>query len=163
MSRRRGFSLLEMIIVLAVLLMLTYFAIPSAELTFVKSREALLHQRLTEIREAIDKYKSANNRANPYPPSVADLVTGIDSNDPDLRRRADNGPYLASSSLGNPFTESKDTFRWDIRDTNGIWHPDETDPTRILNVYDIRFPEAGIQNGPVKWEKAMNDTFYKDW
>lgn len=158
--RRRGFSLVELVVVLTILMALSYFALPALEIVQVKSREKLLQQRLFTMRRAIDFYVNARNSAgNPYPSSIASLTTVIPSDL--LRNGADTGPFLSAGSIGNPFCKSDDEFLWDIRDSSGLWK--KTQNHHAINyaagVYDVRFPEDGV-NG---WMQAIDETFYKDW
>lgn len=159
-SSKNGFSLIELVVVLTILLALSYLALPTLDIVQVRSREKLLFQRLTDIRRAIDSYVAARNSlGNPYPPSIASLSESIPAN---LRRRGSNpGPFVSISALGNPFSRSSDEFNWDIRDTNGTWHNSQKHYTIVYDqhVYDIRYP----QDAPGGWEKALDETFYTDW
>ncbi len=149
-----------MVTVVGVLLALTFFAIPSADLVQIKAREKLLIERLRDIRQSIDKYRAArkNDGSSPYPPSINALLSPIDP--AKLRNGGDSGPFIASESLGNPFTDHKDVFLWDIRDAAGTWHLKETDPSSSIDVFDIRFPTGGVGN----WNKALDGkTKYEDW
>ncbi|MGM0600554.1 MAG: type IV pilin protein [Candidatus Rifleibacteriota bacterium] len=155
----KGFSLIELVTVLAILLALSYFALPSMELTFVRSREKLLHQRLTEIRSAIDKFTASRNDAggSVFPPSVASL--GVKIPDSLLKIEANSGPFLDINSIGNPFTDGGESFLWDIRSADGTWHLDQNNPRAQLDVYDVRFPKNGVGG----WKKAMDGTLYEKW
>jgi prepilin-type N-terminal cleavage/methylation domain-containing protein len=161
--RRRGFSLIELVTVLTILLVLSYFALPALEIVQVKSREKLLQQRLFDMRRAIDSYaKAIKVGENPYPPSIASLTEPV----PDtlLRNGADTGPFLSASGLGNPFATTDDVFIWDIRDGTGdpdSWKFDQTDSTKnyASGVYDVRYPVNSVGG----WRKAIDETFYQDW
>lgn len=156
---KAGFSILELIIVMAVLVSLSYFAIPSAELLQVKSREKLLRERLSEIRQGIDKYRAARaeDTNSPYPPSIHSLTLKMTA---PSRFGADTGPYVTPEALGNPFTAKGDIFIWDVRDDNpGDWHNNETLSSNSIQCFDIRFPTGGI-NG---WSKAIDETLYEEW
>ncbi|HNS09067.1 MAG TPA: type II secretion system protein [Candidatus Ozemobacteraceae bacterium] len=161
---KRGFSLIELVTVVTILLALSYFAMPTLEIVYVKAREKQLRERLFEIRRAIDAYVNArkNDIKSPYPPTLASLtVPMVDAAKPG----ANAGPFLANESLGNPFKDKGDVFFWEIRldcDSPGTWRL-ATQAGEILQagngVYDIRFPEAGIDG----WKKAIDDTNYSDW
>jgi prepilin-type N-terminal cleavage/methylation domain-containing protein len=158
--QRRGFSLIELVTVLTILLALSYFALPAFDIVQVKSREKLLRQRLFDIRRAVDVYvKVRNSSGNPYPPSIASLTDVV----PDslLRIGADPGPFLAAGNLGNPFSGTDDGFIWDIRDTDGVWHKAQANSkiNYAAGVYDVRFPEDGVSG----WKRAIDETYYKDW
>ncbi|MGM0600991.1 MAG: type II secretion system protein [Candidatus Rifleibacteriota bacterium] len=54
---RKGFSLFEMLIVVAIMGILALSAVPVAELSFIKTKENQLSQALEEIRSAIRLYR----------------------------------------------------------------------------------------------------------
>ena len=161
-----GFSLIEVIVVVTILVGLSYFAIPSLQITQIKSREKLLRQRLTEIRDAIDAYKSAcKNDVDPkYPLTLKDLTKELD---PGKRKPGGNyGPYLAPKALGNPFCANDNVFLWNIREVgtsenDPAFKIDRKDPSATFTngIYDIRFPINGV-NG---WRKAIDGTMYSEW
>jgi prepilin-type N-terminal cleavage/methylation domain-containing protein len=157
--RRAGFSFLELVTVLAILSTLSYFAIPTLEIVLVKSRERLLRDRLTEIRRAIDHYRSSRNGTGggPLPSTLLDLTRPIPIGL--LKIGADPGAFLASTSMGNPFSEGGDRFLWDIRDSTGVWHRNQEDPGAALVVYDIQYPLDGV----LGWKKGLDDTLLSDW
>lgn len=158
-DNRKGFSLIELITVLAILLTLSFFALPSMELSFVRSREKLIHERLSDIRSAIDRYTFSRNDTGTsvFPPSVASLTETIPAS---LLKTGHNaGPFLDNESLSNPFTENGNGFLWDIRDKDGVWHTDIQNPKAQIYVYDVRYP----LNGPAGWNKAMDGTYYAQW
>jgi len=158
-SSCRGYSLLELVIVVAILTAVSMFALPAAELSQIRLREKELRQRLIEFRQAIDRYAAASNGTSGsyFPPSIASLTEVL----PESLRRpgADGGPFLVSESLGNPFTADQSRFIWDIRDSSGVWHNIQTDPTAQLTCYDVRFPSAGVSG----WVKGIDETFYEQW
>jgi len=53
MAGKQGFSLFEMLIVVAIMGVIALAAVPVAEITYVKSQETLLENNLSAIREAI--------------------------------------------------------------------------------------------------------------
>src|SRR3984893_15360883 len=81
-----GMTLLELIIVCAILLVLATAAMPMARFTVKRQKEAELRRDLHEMRDAIDRYKDAADRGRirvevgteGYPPDLATLVTGGD-------------------------------------------------------------------------------------
>lgn len=157
--RVKGYSLLELVIVVAIITAIAVFALPAAEIAQIRLREKELRQRLTEFRQAIDRYVAASNGSygSFFPPSIASLTEAL----PDALRKpgADSGPYLMTDSLGNPFTPNQNRFLWDIRDSNGVWHTNQTDPKAQLSCCDVRFPAAGVSG----WVKGIDETFYEQW
>ena len=60
--RQRGFTLIELIVATAILLILTGLAIPLVRVTIQREREHELRYDLWMIRDAIDRYKDAADR-----------------------------------------------------------------------------------------------------
>lgn len=56
---RRGYTLIEMLVVLAIVAVLASIAMPVAELTVQRQKEAELKRALWELRDAIDAYRQA--------------------------------------------------------------------------------------------------------
>lgn len=82
-SLQRGFTLVELLVVMAVLGLLSLAVYPLAEMNVRRERERELRHALWEIRDAIDAYKKAVDagqvrRATPsgYPPDLQTLAQG---------------------------------------------------------------------------------------
>ncbi|TLS17588.1 MAG: type II secretion system protein [Betaproteobacteria bacterium] len=81
----RGFSLIELLVTLAILAVLASVAIPVAETAVQRVKERDLRQALREIRQAIDAYKQAVDDGlisrgvdqSGFPPSLKTLVDGV--------------------------------------------------------------------------------------
>src|ERR1700675_4306126 len=81
-----GMTLLELIIVYAILLVLATAAMPMARFTVKRQKEAELRRDLREMRDSIDRYKDAADRnlirveagTEGYPPDLDALVKGVD-------------------------------------------------------------------------------------
>jgi general secretion pathway protein G len=72
-SRRGGFTLLEMMIVISIMLILMAVALPIYNQSIVRSREAVLRQDLFQLRSLISQYTLDKQKA---PQSLDDLVQG---------------------------------------------------------------------------------------
>lgn len=80
-----GFTLVELIATMAILLLLTSVALPVARVQVQRAREVELRRALRQIREAIDRYKDFADRGMipsqadtfGYPPDLETLVDGV--------------------------------------------------------------------------------------
>lgn len=75
MKRRRGqlgFTLIEMMIVISIMLILLSIAIPNYNQSIIRSKEAVLSDTLFTLRSSIDQFTLDKHRA---PQSLEDLVS----------------------------------------------------------------------------------------
>ena len=80
-----GFTIIELLVVMAILGILSVVIMPLSEMLVASQKERELKQALWEIRGAIDEYKkvvtsvdnTAPNSASGYPPNLQILVDGI--------------------------------------------------------------------------------------
>lgn len=70
-GRSRGFTLIEMIIVISLILILLSIAIPIYNRSILRAREAVLRQDLFSLRQVISQYTLDKQKA---PQSLDDLV-----------------------------------------------------------------------------------------
>ena len=83
--RRAGFTLIELVITVAIVGVLALLAAPLMEVTAQRHKEAELHLALRQIREAIDAYHqtvldkkiASPADASGYPPDLESLVAGV--------------------------------------------------------------------------------------
>jgi general secretion pathway protein G len=90
-SARRGFTLIELMIVLTVIGILASIAVPSYQRGVIRAREAVLGDTLFTMRKAIDEYYADRGK---YPDALTDLV---------VKRYLREVPY-------DPFTKRNDTW-----------------------------------------------------
>ncbi|KAI3598975.1 putative secretion system X protein GspG-like [Cupriavidus necator H850] len=92
----RGFTLIELMVTLALMALLASVALPLAELTVRRAQENELRRVLRELRKAINDYKDAADAGkiqrkvgdSGYPPSLEALAEGVpDATDPAGERR----------------------------------------------------------------------------
>lgn len=147
--RQRGMTLLELIVVIAIILILMSAALPITRLTVRRERETELRRDLWEMRSAIDRYKDAAEKnafqiklgTEGYPPDLDTLVNGVDAAGGKKLRFLRRVPV-------DPMTGQKD---WGMRSM-------QDDPTSDSwggqNVFDVYSKSNGT---------ALNGTKYKDW
>ncbi|MBI3002905.1 MAG: prepilin-type N-terminal cleavage/methylation domain-containing protein [candidate division NC10 bacterium] len=71
MQNRRGFTFIEMLIVVAIIGILATIALPSFQQAVMKAKEAALKENLFVLRDVIDQYYADQEQ---YPPGLAELV-----------------------------------------------------------------------------------------
>lgn len=89
----RGFTLIELMIVLSIMGILITIAQPSLKRSITKAQEAVLKEDLFQMREAIDQYYADNAK---YPDQLTDLINTDHSKS-----------YLRAIPL-DPFTKAAD-------------------------------------------------------
>ena len=151
----KGFTLIELLITVAIIGLLASVALPLAEVTVQRGKEADLRRSLRDIRDAIDAYKQASDEGrmvkrageSGYPKRLEDLVTGVeDQKDPKKQRiyflrRLPRDPFAIDAALGP--AES-----WGRRSYDSP--PD--DPREGDDVFDVfsRSTVVGINGRPLK-------------
>jgi general secretion pathway protein G len=136
----RGFTLIELIIVVAIVAILASGLMPLIELAAQRSKEQDLRAALRDMRTAIDAYKQAVDEGrvakkadeSGYPPSLALLATGVpNEKDPEKRkiyflRRIPRDPFFVDSQVSAEKT-------WGLRSYESP--PD--DPRDGKDVFDV--------------------------
>ena len=70
-ARRRGFTMLELMVTLVIILVLATLAVPNYQQSVMRAREAVLHDNLYTLRSLIDQYTLDKKEA---PQALEDLV-----------------------------------------------------------------------------------------
>jgi general secretion pathway protein G len=109
----RGFTIIELMVVLALVVILASLAMVQYRRTIVYSKEAVLRDDLTKMRDAIDQYYADKNE---YPPTLGAL--------------ASEG-YLRDIPK-DPITESASSW------VEVPAEADSTNPTAGPGVYDVK-------------------------
>jgi general secretion pathway protein G len=102
--RNQGFTLIEMVIVISLVLILLAIALPRYDQTITRAREAKLHQNLSTLNKAIEEYSLDKKKA---PQSPDDLVPGYVKFIPD------------------DITGSTDSWKWEPEDSQDAWDPNQ--------------------------------------
>lgn len=71
-SRLRGFTLLELIVVISIMGVLVSIALPNYRNSVLQAKEAVLRENLYRLRDLIDQYQSDKGK---YPETLETLVT----------------------------------------------------------------------------------------
>jgi general secretion pathway protein G len=144
-------TLIELILTCGILLIISTLALPIAKYSVIRERENELRHNLTEIRDAIDRYKDAadhsqikvDSATEGYPPDLEALVNAVplgSSGDQKIR-------FLRKIPI-DPMTGHAD---WGLRSVQ-----DDPDSTHWngKDVYDVYSTSTGT---------ALDGTKYKDW
>lgn len=150
-----GFTLIEMVITLAILAVLASVALPLGELTVQRGKEQELRRSLREMREAIDAYKQAFDEGritrrpgdSGYPKRLEDLVTGVeDQKNPEKERiyflrRLPRDPFANDPDIGPAASWGKRSY---------ASPPDE--PREGADVFDVftRSSSTGLNGRPLR-------------
>lgn len=146
--KARGFTLVELLIVVAIMALLASIAAPLAELSYQRGKEQELRTALREIREAIDTYKRAADDgkieksadSSGYPPSLKTLVEGV----PDKSTPEKSTLYFLRRIPRDPISGED----WGVRAYASPAH----DPQPGKDVYDVysKSEEIGLNKVPYK-------------
>jgi len=153
----QGFTLIELVITVAIVALLASVALPVSELAVQRTKEQELRRTLRQIREAIDLHKQASDEgriqksvgASGYPKKLEDLAEGVDDQKSAKKvkiyflRRVPRDPFNADPTLSAEATWGKRSY---------ASPPD--DPRDGDDVFDVFSLAPG---------KGINGQPYRDW
>ncbi|BCG02460.1 type II secretion system pseudopilin PulG (plasmid) [Paraburkholderia sp. PGU19] len=152
-----GFTLVELLVTLAILGVLASMTVPVAQVMRQREREQELRDALHQIRGAIDAYKAAakdgrvpvDRGVSGYPPKLNVLVDGVkDQSDPKgakiyFLRRLPRDPMS-----NDPQLDAVDTWR------KRAYASEPDDPQEGDDVYDVYSMSKGV---------GLNGIPYRNW
>ena|SRR5579872_2502427 len=130
-----GFTLIELMIVITVLLILMSIAIPVYERSIISSKETVLRQDLYTLRRAIEEYTGDKKKA---PESLQDLVAA---------------GYMKSLPK-DPFTNATDTWTTETMDAAEATPPAEGEAPQLNGI-------TNVHSGSTM--TATDGTAYSEW
>jgi general secretion pathway protein G len=144
----RGFTLIELIVATAILIILTSLAIPLARVSIKREKERELRRALWDMRDAIDRYKDATDRgaiqtkldSGGYPPDLETLVKGVEV-----------GPKKLVFLRKIPVDPMTNSAEWGMRSMQDDPDSDSFGGQSVFDVYTKSTDEA------------LDGTKYKDW
>ena len=155
--RLSGFTIIEMVITVAIIGLLASVALPLAELTVQRGKEQELRRSLREIRSAIDEFKRASDQgkvakaadATGYPPSLQVLVQGV----PDAKDPGKRPIYFLRRLPRDPFHEGSADAAADTWGVRSYESPPDA-PREGKDVFDVH--SRSTSNG-------INGVPYREW
>jgi len=153
----RGFTLIELVITVAIVALLASVALPVSELAVQRTKEQDLRRTLRQMREAIDAYKQASDEGrikksvgdSGYPKKLEELAEGVEDQKSPKKdkiyflRRIPRDPLATDPTLSA-------TSTWGKRSYSSP--PD--DPRDGDDVFDVFSLAQG---------KGINGQPYRDW
>ena len=155
--RARGFTLIELMIVISIVALLATVAMPLGKMAATRVKEAELREALRDLRNGIDAYKRASEQGrvmvepdkSGYPPTLDVLVSGVDdAKDPNKAKI-----YFMRHLPRDPFYPDSAAAPADMWGTRSYKSP-PSDPQPGDDVYDIYTFAKGA---------GLNGVPYREW
>jgi general secretion pathway protein G len=158
-SLTKGFTLVELLVVMAVLGILTGLLLPLAQTMLLARKEQALKVALVDIRTAIDRFKIASDAnkvaggsINGYPKDLAVLVAGSPQTSALDSVQTGKQHYFLRRIPRDPFADETltDEQTWGLRS----YESPSNNPQKGVDVYDVYSMSTAL---------AMDGTRYRDW
>lgn len=155
-SRKKGFTLVELTVTLAIIAILAVAALPLAKVAVKRGKEIELRRNLRLIREALDAYKKladedkfeVDEDSEGYPPDLETLVEGVEITDTVDDKEVTKIIKFLRRIPRDPMTNS---YEWGLRSYQDDF---DTDTWGGENVYDVYTRFQGT---------ALDGTRYREW
>lgn len=118
----RGFTLLELMIVLAIMGVLITIAQPNLKSAITRAKEAVLKEDLFQLRDALDQYYADNGK---YPSQLLDLVNKTDKSKSYLRD-IPKDPFTNADDWITVSLEGEDGGIFDVHSASPLIGTDQT-------------------------------------
>jgi general secretion pathway protein G len=154
--KARGFTLIELVIAVAIVAVLASAVLPLNELVVQRAKEQDLRRALRDIRSAIDAYKQASDEGripkrvgeSGYPKRLEDLVQGMEDEKSPKRERM----YFLRRLPRDPFAPNEASAAQSWGKRSYASPPD--DPREGDDVFDVYTLALG---------KGINGRPYREW
>lgn len=152
-----GFTLIELVVTVAIVAVLSMAALPMAELTVKRGKEQDLQTALRQIRGALDAYRQAVEEghilakvgSSGYPATLEELVMGVDDASSPVPRKI----YFLRRLPRDPFSSDPHqppTDTWGIRS----YASSANEPQPGEDVFDVYSMAPGV---------GINGIPYREW
>ena len=154
---QRGFTLIELVITLAIVALLASIALPMADLATQRTREQELRRALRDIRDGIDAYKQASDEGrivkkpgeSGYPHKLEELVDGVE----DLKNPRRDKLYFMRRIPRDPFAAEPQATAVETWGKRSYASPPD-EPKEGDDVFDVYTRAEG---------KGINGRPYREW
>ena len=155
--RTRGFTLVELVVTVAIVAVLASVALPLHELTSQRAKEQDLRRALRDIRTALDAYKQAADDGriakrpdeSGYPRRLEDLVAGVEDQKHPKKERV----YFLRRIPRDPLAREPERSAAETWGKRAYASPPE-EPQEGQDVFDVYSKAEGV---------GLNGRPYREW